>query len=344
MNTRPPMTTREHHILTDSIAAFERTSGIAVHLLRAIPARNRPAAATVRIEAGRLKHTFAASIETVDRFETPALVKARDVHKSPILVAPFITRRVAERCRQLHLSFLDTAGNAYLEGPGLLVYIVGQTLPSGRRPDRFRALTPAGLRIVFALLCHPELIRSNYREIAARAGVALGTVGPVLKDLEGRRLLRLQTGRAHKLLNPERMLEEWVAHFPTTLRPKLSPRRFRADPDRLQRSNLAAQNACWGGEPAAAKLTQYLNPAQLTIYAGEPLAKLVAAGRMRAEENGNVEILEKFWHFDPPKDIGDVAPPILVYADLLATHDGRNVEAARIIYEQRIAPAFRDLA
>ena len=78
-----------------------------------------------------------------------------------------------------------------------------------------------------------------------------------------------------------------------------------------------------------------------TIYTREPIAKLVAAGRMRAEQDGNVEILEKFWNFPADKDMPDVVPPVLAYADLLATHDSRNAEVARMIYEQRIAPAFR---
>jgi hypothetical protein len=50
--------------------------------------------------------------------------------------------------------------------------------------------------------------------------------------------------------------------------------------------------------------------------------------------------LDTFWNFDPDKDFPDVVPPVLAYADLLATHDGRNAEAAQMIYEQRIAPAF----
>jgi hypothetical protein len=61
---------------------------------------------------------------------------------------------------------------------------------------------------------------------------------------------------------------------------------------------------------------------------------------MRAEAAGNVEILEKFWKFPAAHadkdDASDVVPPILAYADLLATNDGRNAEAARMIYEQRI--------
>src|ERR1022692_3464783 len=67
------------------------------------------------------------------------------------------------------------------------------------------------------------------------------------------------------------------------------------------------------------------------------------AGRSRPDASGGGrqrrnpgEVLE-FWHH---KDIPDVVPPVLAYAGLLATHDGRNVEAARMIYEQRIAPAL----
>jgi hypothetical protein len=62
---------------------------------------------------------------------------------------------------------------------------------------------------------------------------------------------------------------------------------------------------------------------------------------MRADMTGNVELLDTFWNFEADKDFPDVVPPMLAYADLLATHDGRNAEAARMIYEQRIALAFR---
>jgi hypothetical protein len=168
-----------------------------------------------------------------------------------------------------------------------------------------------------------------------------------MKDLEARGFFDLRAEphpRHRKLLDPKRMLEEWVTHYPITLRHRLNRGCFRADPERLQQTALAPLNAYWGGEPAAEKLTHYLKPAHFTIYTGEPIAKLVAAGRMRAEADGNVEILEKFWGFPADwadsGDAPDIVPPILAYADLLATNDGRNAEAARMIYEQRIAPAF----
>jgi hypothetical protein len=161
-----------------------------------------------------------------------------------------------------------------------------------------------------------------------------------MKDLEARRYLRFRRRPDRKLLDPEHLIEEWVTHYPVTLRPKLNPRRFRADTERLRQVDLQHQNAYWGGEPAAEKLTQYLKPAQFTIYAREPVAKLIAAGRMRADPTGNVEVLDAFWNLEPEKEFPDVVPPILAYADLLATHDGRDAEAARMINEQRIAPTF----
>ena len=69
------------------------------------------------------------------------------------------------------------------------------------------------------------------------------------------------------------------------------------------------------------------------------MAKLVVAARMRAAA-GNVEVLDKFWNVAPTAANPDVVPSILVYADLLATNDPRNVETARMIHEQRIAPTF----
>lgn len=341
------MTAHQERILDTAVVALQRTTGINARVHPVMIGRHGATDAIIEVETDRYKHRFGAEVKTVDRFATPAMLKAQGqaLHDPPLLVAPYITREVAEHCRQLRLPFIDTAGNAYLEAAGLLVYVVGQARPVEPRQGNFRALNPAGLKLTFALLCRPRLLDDNYRNIATAAGVALGTVGADMKDLEARGFFKLETHpHLRKLLDPKRMLEEWVTHYPITLRPKLNLGRFRADLERLQHTALAPLNAYWGGEPAAEKLTRYLKPAHFTIYTGEPIAKLVAAGRMRAEAEGNVEILEKFWKFptahadknDPP----DVVPPILAYADLLATNDGRNAEAARMIYEQRIEPAF----
>jgi hypothetical protein len=51
-----------------------------------------------------------------------------------------------------------------------------------------------------------------------------------------------------------------------------------------------------------------------------------AEHKLRADINGDVEILDVSWNGHVPTT-RDVAPPILAYADLTATADGRNLEA-----------------
>jgi hypothetical protein len=56
--------------------------------------------------------------------------------------------------------------------------------------------------------------------------------------------------------------------------------------------------ALWGGETAAAYLTEYLNPEVTTIYTKKPIGKLVLKNRLEKDPNGNVEILNVFWNFE----------------------------------------------
>lgn len=330
-------------IMEAATAALRRTTGLTAEVLsQPVPVLTRQADAFLKIQAHGRSYRFVAEVKTVDRFATPALVKAQltGLKQPPILVAPYVTRETAQRCRELNLAFMDTAGNAYLEGPGLLVWVTGETRPAELRKPRYRALTPAGLQTVFAFLCQPDLIHANYREIARAANVALGTVGPAIKDLEARGLLRFTGAGARRLLDPEKLLQEWVAHYHTTLRPKLNPRQFDGDTDLLAEEELKQYGALWGGEVAADKLAHTLKPAAFTIYAREPIARVVAGLRLRARPGGRVEILDLFWNLRPEPGYPDVVPAPLVYADLLGTQDGRNIEAARSVYERIIEPRF----
>ena len=47
-----------------------------------------------------------------------------------------------------------------------------------------------------------------------------------------------------------------------------------------------------------------------------------------------VEIREKFWGFETVEMRPDIVPPLLAFADLLATGEPRNVEAAGMIYDK----------
>ena len=84
-----------------------------------------------------------------------------------------------------------------------------------------------------------------------------------------------------------------------------------------------------------------MKPEKVIIYADEVPGKLIIENRLRKNIAGDVEILKSFWELEHEFiDMGAV-PPLLVYADLVATGDHRNLEiAARIFRSQKAVGCF----
>lgn len=345
---------REHNILEQALAAFTRGTGLPARIVAKEPkaADGRRPDATIEVDGPHKRLELVAEIKAVDREIGLAAAKQQlDAFGKPgILLTPYLTAELATRCREkLDLQFMDTVGNAYLRAPGLYVFIRGQHPPGGVGPAvRTRGGgTATALRVVFALLCQPELLNAPYRDIVRAARVALGAVGWVFNDLHGRGyVLGGQRTRDRRLLDPGRLLGEWVTNYPIKLRPRLNPRRFRvADPRWWQKARLP-EGAFWGGEVAAAKLTEHLNPAAYTVYIDparrrEGIGQLARRHQLRADPAGQLEILDTFWNFPGAAKQPEVVPPLLVYADLLATLDPRNLEIAKRIREEHLDHALR---
>jgi hypothetical protein len=227
----------------------------------------------------------------------------------------------------------------YLNEPPLLVYIKGQGPPKALRKARLtRAFQPTGLKVIFAFLCKPELTNLPYREIARAAAVALGTVGWIVTDLKDLGFWLDTDKHGRGLTQKEKLLERWAAAYAEQLRPKLLIGRFAApDVEWWKRARLRDFNAYWGGEVAAARLTDYLKPAFVTIYAREAPAKLQLMNKLKEHAQGNTEILKAFWNSECDWIDNELAHPFLVYADLLATAEPRNIEVARIIHDNQLA-------
>lgn len=84
------------------------------------------------------------------------------------------------------------------------------------------------------------------------------------------------------------------------------------------------------GEPAAAIVTGHLRPEIVTVYGDTGFAALARKIRPSKDKHGNLEALQKFWAFEVAQDDQQppLVPPLLVYADLIATADARNRETA----------------
>lgn len=245
-----------------------------------------------------------------------------------LLVADYITPPMADELRKREVQFIDAAGNAYLRQPPLYIWVKGQRplenafgpMPAGR------AFRPTGLQVLFTLLCRPEFADLPYREIAAQAGVAHGTVGWVMAELPKLGFIAEVRGQ-RRLIDAERLLAQWVIAYAQTLRPRLILARYEAARlDWAETMDATHYGLLLGGEPAAARLTHNLRPGTVTLYGEKPNPRLLVDQRLQPHRQGNVEILRRFWAFDG--EMRGMVPHLLVYADLLAIGDTRCMETA----------------
>ena len=276
------------------------------------------------------RHTLGAVLQNLRRHSGHGMIVSR-----------YIPPALGELIRENGAFFLDTAGNAYINLPNCFVHITCKKPPKASHERESRAFHAADLKVLFVLLCHPEAINGTYREVAALADVALGTVVKLFNKLAALGML-IRRGKERQLTDRKQLLDHWTLLYPTTLRPKLFIGRYRMPAnDWWKSTDIRPEEARWGGEPAGALLTDYLKPAGATVYLRGKEAKFIAAHRLREAHDGEVELMRAFWSDSlDPADV-PTTPPLLVYADLRATGNARNIETAELVYEQKLAGLIR---
>lgn len=329
--------------LLDTVLAIAPALGITAEIeKRDVKVGDRRVDVFVRIGHGRHTRTYAVEVKKGLRPATlgAALHQIEQAGKPPLLITDYVTPPLADKLKARNIAFLDAAGNAYINQPPILVWIKGERPNEKTTTHKItgRAFQASGLKVLFALLCHPEWVAEPYREIARLAGVAHGTVGWVMADLPTLGFIAEINGE-RRLLQPELLLKRWAEAYARTLRPKLIMGRFHTDQTRWWANlNPAKYNLVLGGEVAAERLTQVLRPETVTFYGEKMDPRLLIEHKLHQDPDGPVEILQRFWAFTTPEK--DTTPYPLIYADLLNIGDARCLEAADLIYE-RIVDGFK---
>lgn len=262
-------------------------------------------------------------------------------------VAEFIAIPTARRLIAEGDGFVDAAGNAHLQLPGIVIHVLGKRQPRETKafeePTRRTWRGPA-LRALFQLLCNPKLAERPVREIAAAAATAPGTIVHLLEDLEHTGNLVRLGPRKRRFLPDQDLADTWMAEYERKLRPKLFLGRFTGNaPDWWRTFKPEKHDALWGGEVAATLLGADLRPGVITLYTKTPHTAVLRAAKLRPDTNGTVEMRKQFWTAVAGAPRKDITHPILVTADLLATRDGRCAAAAQYIRrEYSVGLASRD--
>jgi hypothetical protein len=259
-----------------------------------------------------------------------------------LVIAGYIPLEIAKEYADAGINYLDTAGNCTIRYKDLALIIQGKKKDKLPKANQSRAFQEAGVKIIFHLLMDPSRLQLTYRKLAEIAGVSLGAVGNVIKELSDLDFI-LETEKGRILKNTSLLLDRWVTAYHDTLRPRLilqkmkytNPEQYR-EWDRLPMQDADAV-VLWGGEPAASLLTNYLSPEQFTLYTNDSWQGLIQDLKLVPDESGNIEVLKMFWNENDIYREKYIVPPLLIYADLIGSHIGRNIETAKMILENELS-------
>jgi hypothetical protein len=360
MAARVELPPSEQNLLQDACAAFQQASGrfkatpVAMEVRRERVGAMAMTDGSMRFDLnGRL---FDMPFSVKERIGDPADIAKRRKRIAngadrPLLrITRFVPPEQAIALIERGIPFLDTAGNVYLDEPEGMVMITGRPRPARIvQPGSARSTTPKGMQVMYAIATTPGLVAMPYRTISEKAGVALNTVNKAIDDLIARGLVAQKKSGARIVPDWKRFVSEWVNLYPSQLRQRLGSRRFSStSADWWSRFDFAPfaekLDLRIGGEAAAEVMTHLLKASRTTIYTRSPVSsQFMVAARLRPDDTGDVEILDTFW--PRATDAAATSPagpplvnPLLIYADLVATGDSRNLSIAEQIYDEHLLP------
>ena len=332
----------EKALLNKALLVLEKNTDVEVELLKMCLSKHRYHDAVVKLEKNSIAEEFVVHLK--HRPSVPQLgllinnhSGSEDDNAKMLLVADYVNPNLSKFLKKNECNFIDSVGNAYLKFGTILVYITGnKPLKSPSKALSSRAFQSTGLKLIFTLLSQPEdIINRSYRDLSEISGVSLGSIVGIVNDLKAAGYLSADKKDERKWLDKEGLIERWVVAYSEKLRPKLVLGYYQSLQENWRKKvDILSYDAYWGGEVAADSLTHYLRPEFSTIYADESLGRLILMNGLKEVQDrssANVEILQKFWNFRSLEDTG-LAPVLLVYADLIASGDSRNLETAKLIY------------
>ena len=254
-----------------------------------------------------------------------------------VFVAPYISPRGAEICRENGIGYIDLAGNSYISFDSIFIQKEGKSNPFKRETHLRSLFSPKSERILRVLL-NSAKARWKVAELAEEAGVSLGLVSNVKKLLEDQEWL----GDGLTLAEPDALLQAWTQNYAYTRNEVFSLYSLEEIPEIEARLDAYCRtNAVpfgFTGFSGAARYAPAVRYRQVMAFVDGEIEALSADLDLKPVDSGaNVLILSPYdagvLYGAAEVDGSQVVSPIQVYLDLV-NYRGRGEEAAAAVYEQ----------
>ena len=251
--------------------------------------------------------------------------RARVADALPLLICGSISEEMMSLAKTDGIFTLDVAGNCEITPDGGPFLSLRGRKTEYRRQNTAMVFRTAGLRVLYYLLMDPKNIRKPYREIMVDTDVSVATVKNVVDALTPQYCFESKEGR--NLTHLTKLLDFWAGQYIQLYKPRLYATNLALAPGVKWDDILLPEGAFWGGECGAFKRDGYLIPQTYEVYTSIPIRELIKTRQIIPSKDNNVTVFHTFWK-RPEKDIH----PLILYADLMETADGRcREEAQRIL-------------
>lgn len=334
---------KEHEILRLAIQSLTETTGVRVKVLgQNLEEDNHEIDARILITSRAAQDEFKVEVKGEVRAAIlPRILEQFGKDKDHwLFLAQYIPGPTKEQFRKNGINYLEASGNCYINAGQLYLFVNDKEVKQARMASEGRLWKPSGLKLLFAMLQDPSLIGTTYRELSEAAGIALGSIHPLLEEIKQEGWLDDETMPGEPFGSPrERLAMRWAEIYPIVLQPRLKIGIFRFLSPGSQWPRELPEGIYWGGEPAGEIYTQQLVPETYTLYTDRPATELVKKMRIVPDDKGNIAVYEKFWRDRPDLAVAPGAvPPLLAYADLRNSSDSRTWEIAEKIKMVYVTP------
>lgn len=259
----------------------------------------------------------------------------RGVGRPWILFAPYVSRVMGQYLGERGVLFVDAAGNCRVVlDQERVALIEGRPKPKASRGGR--GLGVSGYQVIFALLADSDLLSQTVRSIAHAAGVSKTAVAEGLARLQADGDLAITQG-GRQLIDPERLLRRWVGGYAELVRPRLLLGTWRTldTPTDLERRLEATLDPAmaWAlsGSAASFRLVGHYRGEKTVLVVPDGAEVLRVQLGALADPRGPLIVMRSPGPLSLKGPLPHTAHPLLVYAELLASRDERDQEAAEML-------------
>jgi len=259
-----------------------------------------------------------------------------------IVVAPYISTRSAEMCKEANIGYVDLSGNFWIAFNSIF-------LSQENMPNKYKVETgltnlyaPKTERVLRVLLTYPYKIWKT-KNLAEEADISMGMITHIRRKLEEEEWVKHHEV-GFSLSNPQELLINWVNHYDIqkheqydfyTLEP-LTEAETRVL-EICDKKNIISALTCFS---AANYLAPMVKSQKSTIFINQDVLEVAREAGLKSVSSGaNVNLINPydpgvFWNRAKVQGLNLVSP-VQIYLDLMQIR-GRGEEAASFLFAEVI--------